>query len=402
MRRRSFVWIAIFVCVCCAGGAKAHAETVQVGQVKDVIERMYLRRASPHDPGTITVLFRNDRETSVKISKLQINGHDLAAWPASTNPVAWHRLTSDELSPGQAGLLQAKLVQPLHGVVRLSLELNGLEHHVLMTADAADPVHVAAVRYGPQGECVNIFVENTGKAEETLKHVEFDGRSVWSAPGEGLSLLPGKLAVARVKLDEPLKPAQRLMVTLRLADRPIAVSDRAIPGFRISTETGNQDMAQRIGADPLVLQSFQFHQQPTDDKSTREAAPSLVKRQGSHWSLIRVTHGRYVSEIKSDLACVFACPTHATDSYQTSAYLASLAQQQLEKEGAWQSFIHACRTQPLQGIAVFGPLSDGVRFNAQIETALSGKVPHRDQVPWRVYRLTQYAARTACPRWQFP
>lgn len=399
MRLSSQAMVSLFVLI--AVQLAMPAAPALAADNADVIERMYMRRTSPHDPGTIVALLHNDQNEPVKVRQVEVNGHKLSAWPKPTNPVAWQRLTRQTLEPGQSGVLQAKLVQRIHGAIRVNMTVGGEDLTSLVNASAADPVHVTAVRFGPEGERINVFVRNNGSKPETLKRVRLDHTPVWGVDQGPLAIQPGKTNVVRLSLEEPLEAAERILLRLELKDRSLAVTDRAIPGFRLSIESGNPKMAKRIAADPLVLESFQFEQQKGAD-GEREAAGSLVQRQGSNWSMVSVSHGDHTSKQNSDLACVFACPTHATDSYQTSAYLGMKAQRQIEKKGRYQSFIHACRTQPLRGIAVFGPIADAIRFNAQIKTGLGTEHKHRDKAPWTVHQLTHYAVETAAPSAALP
>lgn len=399
----TILWLA---CMPAHGQAKFVRETDGPG----LIERVYIRRGASHDPGAIVALLRNSSDAAARIDQIVINGHRLRQWPTAEHPVVWHRLTRDRLAPGQTSLLFAKLMRPLNGMIRLSVHGGGEPEQVLFSGEAVEPVRVVALRNGPAGKWVNLFVRNSCGSDQRLKSVLIDGQSIWSSGDHGKPLPAGALTRIGLTLEEPLEAGRLLPLSLKLADRRIALAARvspavlpAVDGFRLSIESGHEAMGERIGADPLVLESFRFEQRSDEDEADLPGGiESLAERQGEHWSMVRVSHGRFVSKQESDLACVFACPTHATDSYQTAAHLGMLAQRQLEAHAPYQSFIHACRTQPLEGIAIFGPIADAVRFNGQLTTAATADHPHRDRMPWTVYTLTRYAARVAGPSIALP
>ena len=366
-----------------------------------VIKRVYIDRSGPYDPGTIVAVLHNRLTSPIHVGPITVNGTTVKDWPATVDPVLWHRVTRPILKPDQTGLILLKLAQYGSGMIRLQIQIDRRTLTRLVGTTDCEPVRIAAVRYNQAGTRLNVFLENTGKAREVVRRVRLDDRSVWEAPGSGLTISPGMTRVCRIALARPLTAGRTVQLCIYLADRVLGARNRAIPGFRISIESGDRKMAERIAADPLVLNSFHFRQEQTAADPSR-AAPSLEKRQGTKWSLVKVTHGRFVSGEESDLACVFACPTHATDSYHTSAYLAMMAQRTVEKEPCWQSFIHACRSQPLRGLAMFGRIADCIRFNAQLKTAVAGAANDRDAVPWTVYQLVRYAVASAAPSRALP
>jgi hypothetical protein len=172
-------------------------------------------------------LLHNDQNEPVKVRQVEVNGHKLSAWPKPTNPVAWQRLTRQTLEPGQSGVLQAKLVQRIHGAIRVNMTVGGEDLTSLVNASAADPVHVTAVRFGPEGERINVFVRNNGSKPETLKRVRLDHTPVWGVDQGPLAIQPGKTNVVRLSLEEPLEAAERILLRLELKDRSLAVTDRA-------------------------------------------------------------------------------------------------------------------------------------------------------------------------------
>ena len=371
------------------------AETALI-PAHSAIERVYIDRSSSYDPGTLVIVLKNTAKERVQIGKITVNGVTVKDWPSPADPVLWHRMTRPTLMTGETGLVLLKLAQQTSGMVRLAVDLNGNEQTVLLSASGSEPVRVSAIRYDMEGKLINLFVRNSGKTAERLNSIECNSKTIWTASDNGLAIEPDAVEVAHIMPDEPLKAGSEVQFRLVLSDRVVAVRDRAIPGFRISVETGDQEMARRIHADPLVLDSFQFLQEPPATAPSHEA-PSLVEQQGARWSLVHSPHGGSVTSQKSDLACVFACPTHTTDSYHTSAYLAMMAQHEVEKVPCWQSFIHVCRSQPLQGLAMFGQLADCVQFNAQLQTSVSSSDPDRDEVPWTVYQFVRYAVESAAP-----
>lgn len=406
MKNYRFVVLVMLVLLSSANllsGTRTEAAESHLSLVpgNSVIKRVYIDRSSSHDPGTIVVVLKNGTEQPAKIGKIMVNGVAIKDWPAPSDPVLWHRITQQELKPGQNGLVLLKLAQYTSGMIRLVVEINDTPQTILLSASDSETVRVAAIRYDPNGTYMNVFVTNTGKSPEPLTSIDLDEKTIWAAPQGGLVVKSGATEVARVSLTESLKAGQEIQLFLHVADRVLGIRDRAIPGFRISIESGDPEMAKRIHADPLVLESFQFREEQATTNPAHEA-PSLAKRQGSRWSLVHVSHGSHVSRQKSDLACVFACPTHATDSYHTSAYLAMMAQHEVEKEPCWQSFVHACRSQPLRGLAMFGQLADCVRFNGQLKTSVSSKSADRDEVPSTVYQLVSYAVKSASPSLALP
>ncbi len=375
-------------------------ESVEAG--KDaVIERVYIQRSSSYDPGTIVAALNNKSKSPVEIGRIRVNGSVVKEWPEPSNPIMWHRVSHKQLKPGNTGLIQLKIAQHASGMIRLNVEINGKEHTTLLSSANYEPIRIHAVRYDPNGTKVNIFLTNSADKVQKLNTIELNDKKVWPDKDRCLYIKPNSTHIIHIALKEPLNAGQIVRLRLLMDNRVIVTRDRAIPGFRMSIESGDKEMAKRINADPVVLDSFQFREQPAPQKQP-DAALSLVERQGSKWSLVHVTHGRHVSKEESDLACVFACPTHATDSYHTSAYLAMRAQAEVEKKSCWQSFIHACRSQPLRGIAMFGQIADAVRFNAQINTAFTGKSENIEKIPYTVYRLTGYAVNCSAPSIALP
>lgn len=368
---------------------------------ESVIERVYIDRSSSHDPGTIVVVLKNKTAKVLRIGDIEVNGVTVKKWPFASDPILWHRISHSVLEPQQSGLILLKLAQYSSGMIRLEVDIDDEPQITLLSTSNSETVRIEAIRYDPDGRRVNVFVTNKGRAVEKLKYIELNGRKVWSPANGELAVVPDMTEVAHVVLDNSLKAGQIVLLRIHLEDRVLGARDRAIPGFRISIESGDQEMAKRIHADPVVLDSFQFREEKTSDGEL-EAAPSLVERQGSRWSLVHVSHGVHVSKKESDLACVFACPTHATDSYHTSAYLAMMAQEEVEKRPSWQSFIHTCRSQPLRGLAMFGQIADCVRFNGQLKTSISASNSDRDEVPWTVYQFVRYAVSSAAPSLTIP
>ena len=363
------------------------------------IEYAYVDRAHRNDPGTVVVVLRNSGSSLLKIGEIRVDGQVLSDWPKADQPVAWHRLTRQTLEPKTSGLLVVKLAQPISGLLRIVVESDEGVAKALVDVSEPQAIRIVALRYAPDGTALRVFVENTGRSAVFLKSLVFGDKTIWHNK-DGLKLGPGEVLPLWGNLRETLNTGQRIQVLLCLSDRTIGVTGRAIPGFRLSVESGDRAMAQRIGADPLVLDTYKFTEETADHAG--DAAPTLAARQGKLWSMVRPSHGKFLTQEESDLVCAFVCPTHSTDSYQTSAYLGMNAQQEVDTRPAWQSFIHCCRTQPLAGIAVFGQIADAVRFNAALDTDVATENIHRDTNPWKVYSLTRYAARVAAPSIAIP
>ncbi len=367
-----------------------------------VVQRIYIDRSSSHDPGTIVAILNNTGDHPISVGKIIVNGVTVKDWQDPSAPVLWHRITRSELEPGQSSLIFLKLAQYSSGMIRVEIQIAGRMVTNLLNASKRDPVRVIGIRYDPEGKNVNMFLRNFGQSQEIVQEIRLDAKKIWTAPEGGVVIPSGATVPCRISLNQSLKAGQILTFYVTLKDRILGVRDRAIPGFRISIESGDLEMAERIAADPLVLDSFQFRQENLDSDSSHDT-PSLESLQGKRWSLVSPIHGgTFVSKQKSDLVCAMACVAHATDSYHTSAYLAMMAQREVEEVPAWQSFIHACRSQPLRGLAMFGQIADSVRFNAQLDTAVSGKNAKRDNIPWTVYQLTRYAVSSASPSVALP
>lgn len=362
---------------------------------KALVQRVYLDKFAPQDPGMIVVLLRNTTDKPVGVEELRLNGASLTDWPGRTDPFAWHRVCPAQIPPGGAGIAQIKLAQPLAGLARVDTVVNSQTVTTLLNMADCEPVRLAAVRYDPEGGRVNLFVTNSGPGTQRIHAIELNGKTVWES-AEGRPLAREQTEAFRIKTADAIRAGDELVWTVRLADRSIGVRSRAIPGFRVSVESGDKMIAERIKADPLVLDSFQFRQESTAS-SPSKAAESLEQRQGTRWTLVSGTHTGTFRTQQSDLVCVFACPTHATDCYQTSAYLAMMAQKQVQREACWQSFIHCCRSQPLPGLAVFGPLADCVRFNCQLETPLKTEAANREDLTWTTYNFVRYGVAAASP-----
>ena len=200
----------------------------------------------------------NNAKEKVVIGSIRVNGTLVKNWQSATDPVLWHRVTNRVLSPGSKGLIVCKLAAFQKGPIQLEVTLGDRIINSYVKSDSIDPVRISAVRFNASGKRMNIFLTNYGDKPERIIAVDVQNGEASERIETRVYLKPGVTDAARIHLSNALNAGDAIKVFVHLKDRMIATRCRAFPGFRITVESPDADIASRIHADPNVRLMYQF------------------------------------------------------------------------------------------------------------------------------------------------
>jgi hypothetical protein len=210
--------------------------------------------------GLLYLYLVNEGGEPVDLRFWRYNNHDESYWLLN-HFIAWHRLVDGNVAPGETTVLEINGTTRDFGPgVPFRFEFMDSTWEPCMSFEGRllqDPVAIAYIRVLPDMHNLEVHLRNTGPDSVEFCTVSLAGRTVADIQWRGRQLAGAGNAIARVKLDEPLKRGTQLVVSVgiktRSGERTICAHRRAFPEFfpigTWNTETETEEFFQFLRQD---------------------------------------------------------------------------------------------------------------------------------------------------------
>jgi hypothetical protein len=162
----------------------------------------------PNLGGWVTVYFTNTSEDPLQLAFYRLNGEDESTWRLGSF-IAWDRLSSETLSPGETGFLEISgLTEDFAPGHPFHFSWVGRSRWMpvgkVETSLVEDPLQISLIRFLPDLKTAEIHIRYDGQGEVDIANAEILGREARTFEAVGGHLEGPDHAIVRLTYNEPL------------------------------------------------------------------------------------------------------------------------------------------------------------------------------------------------------